>query len=288
VPPARPAAPAVPAPPPQPSARSESLARYYARLQADLQTQGLLRKDGGGPDTPYDADDLARNFETIAFYDEYDRDAGLERSGSGTAGLLRRWNGPVRIAAEFGASVAPDQREIDRAELTAYAERLARTTGHSITTARTGANFHVLFMGEDDKDQMQRTLRRIAPSIGDDTVRIFAELPRSIHCLVVAFAGGSNPQNYTRAIALIRAEHPDLIRRSCIHEEVAQGLGLANDSPRVRPSIFNDDEEFALLTSHDEMLLRILYDPRLKLGMSADEARPVVRIIARELMGQVL
>ncbi|MEM7320471.1 MAG: DUF2927 domain-containing protein, partial [Pseudomonadota bacterium] len=53
-------------------------------------------------------------------------------------------------------------------------------------------------------------------------------------------------------------------------------------------SIFNDDDEFALLTSHDEKLLAMLYDPRLKQGMSADDARPVSRIIARELMGQDL
>ena len=32
-------------------------------------------------------------------------------------------------------------------------------------------------------------------------------------------------------------------------------MGLANDSPEARPSIFNDDEEYALLTGHDEMLL---------------------------------
>ena len=40
---------------------------------------------------------------------------------------------------------------------------------------------------------------------------------------------------YTRAFAVIRAEHPDLLRLSCLHEEIAQGLGLANDSPRARP-----------------------------------------------------
>ena len=70
-----------------------------------------------------------------------------------------------------------------------------------------------------------------------------------------------------------------------MHEEVAQGLGLANDSAAARQSIFNDDEEFALLTSHDEFLLRMLYDPRLKTGMSAQQALPIVRRIAAELTG---
>jgi len=86
-------------------------------------------------------------------------------------------------------------------------------------------------------------------------------------------------------VAIIRAEHPDLLRASCIQEEVAQGLGLSNDYPLARPSIFNDDEEFGLLTTHDEKLLEMLYDERLRPGMSEGEARPIVERIASDLMG---
>jgi len=64
---------------------------------------------------------------------------------------------------------------------------------------------------------------------------------------------------------------------------MAQSLGLSNDSKVARPSIFNDDEEFALLTKHDEILLKILYDRRLKPGMNNIEARPIVTKIAQEL-----
>jgi len=82
-----------------------------------------------------------------------------------------------------------------------------------------------------------------------------------------------------------RAEPPDLLLFRFIHEEVSQGLGLANDSPSARPSIFNDDDEFALLTTHDEQLLSILYDPRLSPGMTAGQARETVRKIATEKVG---
>ena len=75
------------------------------------------------------------------------------------------------------------------------------------------------------------------------------------------------------------------MRLSCFHEEIAQGLGLPNDSPRARPSIFNDDEEFALLTDQDEMMLRILYSPELRPGMTAAEARPIVESLARRMVG---
>ena len=275
-------------PRPQPTEQSDAslrVSQYYARRQADLETRGLLRTDGGGPDTPYSPDKLAANFEKIVFYDEYSGGIGTR---AGQSGQLRRWDGPVRIDVEFGASVPSQQRREDAADVARFAARLGRITGHPISRSQTGTNFHVLVMGEDDKDQLTTRLRELAPTMSDDTLAFFRAMPLSIECSVLAFSSGDNPHAYTRAIALIRAELPDLLRLSCIHEEIAQGLGPANDSPEARPSIFNDDDEFALLTSHDEFLLRMLYDPRMKVGMSAIEGEAAARIIARELMGQDL
>ncbi len=265
------------------SARSSDLQTYYIRVQDDLLVQGLLRTDGGGPDTPFSPEDLVRNFENIAFFDEYTRGGGLRAGGA--SGGLSRWSGPVRISAEFGTSVPLDQRRRDQAAINNYARRLASVTGHSIEGVRKDGNFHVFVAGEDDNADLLRRLRQLVPGISQTELGLFRHLPRSFYCMVVAVSSAHDPHEYTRAIALIRAEHPDLVRLSCIHEEIAQGLGLPNDSPAARPSIFNDDDEFALLTTHDELLLKLLYDPRLKPGMTADEARPIALAIARELMG---
>jgi hypothetical protein len=263
-----------------PSEDSAQLAYYYKALQRDLLTRGLLRTDGGGIDTPYDSDDLATTFEALAFYDEY--------GGSGTAGALARWETPVRIAAEFGPSVAPAQRTADRDNLHNYADRLGRITGHPISTVSTRANFHVIYASLDDSAFVAERVRELLPAISARDLSLLAAPPRNFYCLVVAGGLEGNPLSYTRGVALVRAEHPEVLRQSCVHEEVAQGLGLRNDSPRARPSIFNDDDEFALLTSFDEKLLQMLYDPRLQTGMSAEDARPVIRILAREAMGQDL
>lgn len=277
---------AVPAAPAPRSAQSQNLERYYNGVQSNLLTYGLLRTDGGGPDTPFTPDTLVANFEQIAFYSEYTR--GSLTPNSGGAERLSRWSGPVRIAIEFGASVPSDQRARDTASIQNYTNRLASVTGHSIRNTTRNANFHVFVTGEDDRDFVETRLKQLVPNISRTELDLFRNLPRSIYCLVVAMSGSNTPNNYTRAVALIRAEHPDLVRLSCIHEEIAQGLGLPNDSPSARPSIFNDDDEFALLTNHDELLLQMLYDPRLRQGMTADQARPVARIIARDLMGQEL
>ena len=168
---------------------------------------------------------------------------------------------PVRLSVEFGNSVANSQRSKDEADVSAFVKRLAGLTDHPISMSRSRTNFHVLIMGKDDSAQLETRLRQLMPGAQNSTIRLFTNPPRDIHCLVAAFSESDNDNSYRQAVALVRAEHPDLLRKSCFHEELAQGLGLANDSPNARPSIFNDDDEFALLTTHDEALLSMLYDP---------------------------
>lgn len=268
-----------------PSAESNAIRTYYKRVENDLLVRGLMRTDGGGPDTPVTPAMLARNFERITFYDEHTLGRRLERS-SGAQRRLTRWDQPVRIAVEFGPSVSEEVRANDGALIRQYAGRLSRVTGHPISTGRVRPNFHVLVAGEDDRTAIRPTLKKLLPSLSVTQLAQLQAMPRETHCLViVSHADGPSPR-ILQAVAIVRAEHPDLLRRSCYHEELAQGLGLVNDSPYARPSIFNDDDEFALLTTHDEALLSMLYDSRLSIGMSAAEARPIVETMARELLGK--
>ena len=50
------------------SQASAELRSYLVQVQAAQLGQGLLRQDGGGTDTPFTADMLARNFERIVFF----------------------------------------------------------------------------------------------------------------------------------------------------------------------------------------------------------------------------
>ena len=243
-----------------------------------------MRTDGGGIDTPFTDVMLARNFERIALAEEYQRGAGLVPD-DGTAGRVKKWNRPVRVAVEFGARVPAAQQARDLDNTAAYVGRLARITRHPISMNARNANFHVLFMSEDDRDQLRSRILQLVPNINRTSLQVFENIPREIHCLVIAFSDDAGSYAYGQAIAVIRSEHPDLLRLSCIHEELAQGLGLANDSPNARPSIFNDDDEFALLTTHDEMLLSMLYDPRITAGMSPEDAIPIARTKAATLLG---
>ena len=277
-------------PPPEPTApevvppseASQALAIYYRRLQNDLLSQGLLRGDREATDAPFTDTQLARNFIRIALFDEYISDGDILRPQA-TLSRLRRWDGPVRMALEFGPSVSAAQQQRDQISVAAYARRLSQATGLPITQTDRNPNFHVLVLNEDDRKGYAARLQEFVPGIAPSSLRAITNLPREQLCVVVAFAEG-NSASYSKAVAVIRAEHPDLLRTSCFHEELAQGLGLPNDSPQARPSIFNDNEEFGLLTRHDELLLQMLYDDRFETGMTAAIAAPIARQIAKELL----
>lgn len=272
------------APPATPSPESEAVARHFGRVEADLLSRGLLRTDGDAVDVTFSRRALVENFVRIALYDEYVSRAG-QLVARETPSRLRRWEQPIRLGLVFGETVPEQQRAGDRAEISGFARRLSGLTRQPVRIVDPAqANFHVLILNEDERRTIGPRLRALVPGIDTTAVRTIETLPRATFCMVLAFSRGES-STYSRAVAVIRGEHPERLRKSCIHEELAQGMGLANDSPAARPSIFNDDEEFALLTPHDALLLKILYDRRLRPGMVEAEARPIVETIAAELMG---
>ena len=265
------------------SPESLAVAAYYRQIETTLRGRGLLRLDVAPRDAPFATHQLIDNFIHVALYDEYSAFGGTYVAQA-RASRLRRWEQPVKMSVEFGDSVPLAQRAQDRATISAYAGQLAAATRHPVSMVESGANFDVLVVNEDERRALAPRLAELVPGIDAASVEAITNLPPSTFCVVFAFSKGAAPA-YSRAVAVIRAEHPDLLRRSCVHEELAQGMGLANDYPHARPSVFNDDEEFALLTRHDELLLRLLYDPRLRPGLTEAEARPIIQTIATELMG---
>lgn len=265
----------------RPSQASQTMTQYMAQVQDALLARGLLRTDDGAALGPSTTGQLTEDFVQIALRDEYQMQAGRLIPHTHPA-PLRRWEMPVRMSVEFGASVPPATRTRDRAMIGDFAARLGRITGHDIAMTGGRGNFVVMVLSEDERRAIGPRLTALVPGIPASDVTAIETLAPQNYCTVFAYSPGAG-RPYSNAVAVIRAELPDRLRRSCVHEELAQGLGLANDSPDARPSIFNDDEEFAYLTRHDELLLRMLYDPRLRVGMSEAEARPIVARIAAEM-----
>ncbi len=269
------------------SIKSQQAATYYASLQASLLAKGYLRQDFDPADAPFTTDDLASNFTRIAFFEEYSARDG-QRINRRVASPLRRWEQPIRIGIHFGPSVSKDQRNKDTTYVRKFASRLARLSGLNIQLTKTSnANFSILFLNVDEQRDYVPKLAGQIKHLNPQIAREIKVSPRSVRCEAYAsyIVDETAPvAGYWSAVIVIKTEHPDLMRKSCIQEEMTQALGLTNDSPDARPSIFNDDEEFAFLTRHDEFLLRMLYDKRLSVGMTAKTAQPIIQQIAQGLM----
>lgn len=247
----------------------------YADYQVALRATGKLRTDTAPPSVPYTADDLVRNFERIALHHEADATVpGGE--GNWSQNPLMRWHGPLNYGL-FGDAVTPE----DRAGAAQLMNRIAALTGLEIAETDGNANFLILITTPDERDGYSADLAKFNPALAQ-TFDFWRRTPQVI-CVANNLFSREDGNLIVAALVVIGAETDGLLRQACLHEEIVQALGLANDHPDVRPSIFNDDGEFALLTEHDEHLLQILYDPRLKPGMTVDEATPIVRRIVAEI-----
>ncbi len=263
-------------------APASDLSGYYARIQASLISKGYLRQDRTARDAPFNANDLTRDFVAIALRQEY---AGGSLSARGGSKPLLRWEDPVRMRVQFGASVSAGQQSQDLRAIRGIASRLGQVTGHPVHLTQDRPNFHVLVVNDAERRGLGGYLKANVAGLSDRSINAILSMRRNHFCMVVAVPHADRRRGYRSVVAIIRAEHGPVMRQSCMQEELAQGMGLPNDCKDARPSIFNDNEEFGVLTRHDEMLLAMLYNRNLRSGMTADQAMPIIRRLAAQTLG---
>ena len=257
------------------------LGKYYSLLEERKTSLGLLRQDGGGSDTPFDVDDIVEAFEQLAFYNEYDIDKN-KLLPNPNAVSLAKWKSSTNISVRFGGSVDEKQKDKDLKEINGLISNLSKITNHKIKISQQNVNMYVVVAKQKEIKDLISEIGLKRPEFDPKSIPIITLLPKDIHCMAMTSMSSEPNSAISSALVIIRSELPTIMRKACIHEEIAQSLGLTNDSHFARPSIFNDDDEFATLTKFDEILLQILYDYRLRSGISRQEASEYVRQIAND------
>lgn len=253
------------------------LAALYGETELLYRSDDRFRTDYDPLDAPFDAETLERNFLKLAFNSE-PQVIGKETIIEGEAVQLLRWPSDVRYAT-VGLFPA-DTDHID-----ALATRIGEVIGRTILPVGEydDAEIRIWMLDERDRDLLRRELLdRFGPSVGP-FIKAWTERPE-LPC-IGTISTDPKDDSLVYGLIFIKSELSGAFRRACLTEEFAQVFGLINDDPDARPSIFNDDQEFIELTRHDEYLLEMLYDPRLRSGMTEAEARPLVRRIVREFEG---
>ena len=242
-----------------------------------------MRQDGGGTDTPFDVDDIIEAFEQVAFYNEYDI-SGDKLLPNSEAVKLAKWKSNINISVRFGNSVNKKQQDNDLLEINELIGVLSQVTNHNIKISQQNINMYVVIANQKEIKDLIAEIALLQPEFDPQRIPIITQLPRDIHCMAMTSMNVQANSGISSSLVIIRNELPHIMRKACIHEEIAQSLGLTNDSHLARPSVFNDDDEFATLTKFDEILLKILYDKRLHSGISKDKATQIVKNAADELL----
>ncbi len=60
-----------------------------------------------------------------------------------------------------------------------------------------------------------------------------------------------------------------------------------NDDEQLTHSVFNDSSRHSRFTVFDQIILNMLYDPRIKPGMSMQQTRPILPLVARDARRRV-
>lgn len=188
-----------------------------------------------------------------------------------TLPYLTRFEGPVTVALTGSVpAIAP-------VELRRLIARLRAEAGIDISLARPGQQASITI-----DFRPRASLRRAVPSAACfvvPNVRNFADYARAR--LGMRTDWGALTRREQVAIFVPSDTSPQEVR-DCLHEEVAQALGPLNDLFRLPDSVFNDDNFHAVLTGFDMLMLRALYAPELRSGMTeAEVAARLPGLLAR-------
>ena len=160
---------------------------------------------------------------------------------------------------EVGYYVAGNPTASDLAEVESIISKLdslipmLRFRALELSEAELDVSMFIAFAGEGD-DMLER--------VGASDWMIFAGL---------GMVGGDNFV-ISKTVIFINSDHPGELRRQAIVEEITQALGLTNDSWWYPDSTFYQGGSASYgLADIDEALIRLLYDPRIKPGMTIEE-----------------
>jgi len=209
--------------------------------------------------------------------------ADFHRAAYGPAGTggnhLAKWDGPIR-AAVIGTGRADYQAAVRR-----HLADLSGLIGLSIDTVPADQANLLIFYAEDPlaaaRDHRGRFAYRIADPAGFDR-RLDAMAPDAT-CFGFLWGGWPGGQGIDFAVVFIRTDRGDRTVEGCLVQQTAQALGLLHDLDPSAESVFGDAGRYVALAPQDRLILRLLYDPRLKPGMGWAEAEPLARAALRDL-----
>jgi len=217
--------------------------------------------------TDFSNEEITDGFFRIAFRAEMQIGAPAER--------VRKFDEPVRI---FVVSKGEPDR---RPEIAAIVDDIRARVNHldvAITNDRAAANFTVTLVAERDLSQTIRSL------YGNDRAK---RIQKSLNPQCLSGIGKDSRYRIRRAEVILPVDAGEFVFYDCAYEELLQALGAINDDRSVPWTMFNDDVQMGFFDVYDQYLLNILYDPRIRPGMTKQEVNALLPDVLSTTRGWV-
>ncbi len=189
---------------------------------------------------------------------------GAEYHLAGRVDRIRKYDVPVRV---FAGGV---NRPARKAQLAKVVADIARRIAHlDIAMAETSDVANVLVTLVRDRD----LFRTIKSFYGEERAR---EIRKSLDPQCLSGFRKSETFEIEHSDVILTVDNGDFTFLDCAYEELLQSLGPINDTSSVPWTMFNDKVSMGFFDIYDQYLLNILYDPRIKAGMTIAEVQAVL------------
>jgi hypothetical protein len=188
---------------------------------------------------------------------------GAEYHLAGRVDRIRKYDMPVRVFADGG-------RADRKAQLAKVVADIAQRVQHlDITMAENSEDANVSVKLVRDRD----LYRTIATHYGRERAR---EIKTSLDPQCLSGFRKNEKFEIEHSDVILTYDSGDFVFLDCAYEELLQSLGPINDTSSVPWTMFNDKVSMGFFDVYDQYILNLLYDPRVKAGMTVAEVNAVL------------
>jgi len=199
--------------------------------------------------------EIAKGFFKTAFGAEYHLAGRVDR--------IRKYDGPVRVFADGNGG----ERKAQLAKVVADIGQRIQHLDIAMAENSEGANVTVKLVRDRD------LYRAITASYGSAKAR---EIRTSLDPQCLSGFRKNERYEIEHSDVILTIDTGDFTFLDCAYEELLQSLGPINDTTTVPWTMFNDNVSMGFFDVYDQYILNVLYDPRIKAGMTVTEVKTVL------------
>jgi hypothetical protein len=188
---------------------------------------------------------------------------GAEFQLAGRVDRIRKFDGPVRVFAD-------GSRTDRKAQLAKVVADIGRRIQHlDIAMADNAEDANVTVQLVRDRD----LTRTIAKNYGSERAK---EIKASLDPQCLSGFRKNEQFEITHSDVILTVDTGDFVFLDCAYEELLQSLGPINDTSSVPWTMFNDKVSMGYFDVYDQYILNLLYDPRIRPGMTVEQVKAVL------------